>query len=278
LLRRLTTLTLIVTILVLPSLVFAASHKVAVGAAQAKTDRIVSIPLEITNESDLMAADIPLRYSDGVTLKEVDFANTRVEHFDLKIANINEETNTVIIGLLTQLSPTMVPDLEAGEGPIAHLIFEINDPSVTEVTLEAVEIEEPNHKLMFIYHTVGADGKPNGQREAYPTFTSASFSLDDADNSGLPATFALAQNYPNPFNPTTEISFSLPTNSYVELDIFNVLGQKVRSLVNQDMTAGDHVVQWDGRNSGGATVSSGVYFYRIAAGDFTDTKKMMMLK
>lgn len=277
-LRRFTTLTLIVAILVLPSLVFAASHKVAVGAAQVKSDRIVTIPLEITNESNLMAADIPLRFSEGVTLKSVDFENTRVEHFDLKVSNINNETNVVIIGLLTQMSPTMVPDLESGEGPIAHLVFQIDDPSVSEVTLEAVEIEEPNHKLMFIYHTVGSDGKPNGQREAFPSFTSASFSVDGDDNSGLPMTFAMAQNYPNPFNPTTEISFSLPTNQYVELDIFNVLGQKVRSLVNQDMAAGEHTVMWDGRNSGGATVSSGVYFYRIAAGDFTDTKKMMMLK
>lgn len=275
-LRRITTLTLIVSILVLPSLVFAASHKVAIGAAQAKSDQIVTIPLEITNESNFMAADIPLRFSEGVTLKDVDFANTRVEHFDLKVAKIDNENNTVIIGLVSQMSPTAVPDLESGEGPIANLVFQIDDQSVSDVTIEAVEIEEPSHKLMFIYHTVGSAGQPDGQREAFPTFSSATFSLDESN--GLPATFGLAQNYPNPFNPTTEISFSLPANQYVELDIFNVLGQKVRSLVNQDMTAGEHTVMWDGRNTGGATVSSGVYFYRIAAGDFTDTKKMMMLK
>ena len=276
-LKKTSLLTLLVALLVLPSLVFAGSHKLAVGAAQAKADNLVSIPLEISNEANLMAADIPLRFSEGVTLKEVNFTNTRVENWDLKVSNINNETNTVIIGLLTQMSPAMVPDLAAGEGPVANLVFQIDDPNITEVTLESVELQEPSHELMFIYHTVSADGVPTGQREERAELTTASFSLGNG-GAELPGSFQLAQNYPNPFNPSTEISFSLPSNSHVELDIYNVLGQKVKSLVSGELTAGEHTVMWDGQNASGATVSSGVYFYRIAAGDFTDTKKMMMLK
>ena len=83
----------------------------------------------------------------------------------------------------------------------------------------------------------------------------------------------LLGNFPNPFNPTTEISFSLPWASHVKLEIFNVMGQKVATLVDGRREAGEHVVQWDG-----SAVASGVYLYRLQTGDFVDTKKMILLK
>ncbi|MFQ5498996.1 MAG: T9SS type A sorting domain-containing protein [Candidatus Zixiibacteriota bacterium] len=94
----------------------------------------------------------------------------------------------------------------------------------------------------------------------------------------LPTTFALDQNYPNPFNPTTQINFDVPARSHVTLDVFNVLGQRVISLVNEDLAASSYTVDWDGRSEGGEAVASGVYFYRMEAGDFVQTKKMMLLK
>jgi len=96
--------------------------------------------------------------------------------------------------------------------------------------------------------------------------------------SNLPTEFSLSQNYPNPFNPTTEIKFALPTNSHVKLDIFNVMGQKVKSLVNGDMEAGYRSIIWNGTDETGANVASGTYFYVLKAGDKTFTKKMTMLK
>ena len=89
----------------------------------------------------------------------------------------------------------------------------------------------------------------------------------------IPVTYGLSQNYPNPFNPTTEISFSLPSASHVKLEVFNVMGQKVATLVDGQCEAGEHVVQWDGRDA-----ASGVYFYRLQADDFVGTKKMLLLK
>ena len=89
----------------------------------------------------------------------------------------------------------------------------------------------------------------------------------------IPTEFALSQNYPNPFNPTTSISFSLPEASDVRLEIFNIQGQKVTTLVNKQLEAGNHSINWDGRDA-----ASGVYFYRIDAGSFTETKKMLLLK
>ncbi len=85
-------------------------------------------------------------------------------------------------------------------------------------------------------------------------------------------------NYPNPFNPSTTIAFTLPNASDVEVAVYNVLGQQVRSLVDQHMTAGEHSVVWDGRADNGSQLSSGVYFYRITADNVDVTKKMMMLK
>jgi len=94
----------------------------------------------------------------------------------------------------------------------------------------------------------------------------------------LPKEFSLYQNYPNPFNPATEISFDLPKACDVELEIYNIAGQKVISLISQPMEAGRHVVQWDSRDDNGSRVSSGIYLYRLKAGDFSDTKKMILLK
>jgi len=94
----------------------------------------------------------------------------------------------------------------------------------------------------------------------------------------LPTTFALAQNYPNPFNPETRIDYALPEASTVRLEVFNLLGQKVRALLDQPEQAGNHSVVWNGRDDAGRVVSSGVYLYRLTAMDFVETKKMMLLK
>ncbi len=92
------------------------------------------------------------------------------------------------------------------------------------------------------------------------------------------ASFALNQNSPNPFNPTTRIRFTLPQSDHVLLAIYDVTGRKVRTLVNEEKQANHYEVEWDGRDANGRTVSSGVYFYKIRAGKFTGTKKMLMLK
>ena len=102
--------------------------------------------------------------------------------------------------------------------------------------------------------------------------------VKEIPNAGIPVTFALEQNYPNPFNPSTTINFALPKDAGVSLKVYDVLGREVRTLVNDKVNAGYHEVVWDGRNAFGAQVASGMYIYRITAGDFTSSKKMMMLK
>jgi len=94
----------------------------------------------------------------------------------------------------------------------------------------------------------------------------------------LPTQFALQQNFPNPFNPTTTIRYDLPEKSDVELSVYNLLGQKIRTLVQTQQNAGFHSVEWNGRNEQGRKVASGVYIYHISAAQFVETKKMILLQ
>lgn len=91
--------------------------------------------------------------------------------------------------------------------------------------------------------------------------------------------YKLDQNYPNPFNPTTTIKFYLPINKQISLTVYNALGQKIKTLVNNELlTAGEHVVQWDGTNNAGQKVASGMYIYELKYGNFKIQKRMTLLK
>ena len=94
----------------------------------------------------------------------------------------------------------------------------------------------------------------------------------------FPQGLELFQNYPNPFNPQTTIRYNLPQGSQVRLTIYNIAGQKVKTLVEEHQTAGHNAVRWNGTDDNGSEVTSGIYFYRIQAGEFTQTKKMVILK
>ncbi|UCE17298.1 MAG: T9SS type A sorting domain-containing protein [Gemmatimonadota bacterium] len=96
--------------------------------------------------------------------------------------------------------------------------------------------------------------------------------------SAPPTRYSLAQNYPNPFNPETTIQFAIPISSHVSLTIFNITGERVKGLIEGEWAPGYHSIRWDGTDEYGKTVSSGVYFYRIKAGDFTASKKMLLAK
>ena len=128
--KRLQLTLVIMFVLLAPTLIFAGSNKFVAAKAEVTTDNMVVVPLEISNSVDLAALDIPLKFSDGVTLKEVIFEGTRVDYFDFKVANINNENKTVVIGLLPQFTPNHKPELAAGEGVIARLVFEVNDQSI----------------------------------------------------------------------------------------------------------------------------------------------------
>ena len=94
----------------------------------------------------------------------------------------------------------------------------------------------------------------------------------------LPLEFTLKQNYPNPFNPTTIIGFQLPEASDVQLVVYNILGQKIKTIVDQKLEAGIYSAVWDGTNDNGQPVSSGVYYYQLNSGKTSMTRKMLLMK
>jgi len=97
-------------------------------------------------------------------------------------------------------------------------------------------------------------------------------------NKTVPLTFELQQNYPNPFNPITTIEYSIDKNYHVQLNIYNLLGQRIRILVDEMQTAGFHSIQWNGRDNQGVSLASGLYIYQLKTEKKTLQRKLMLLK
>ena len=117
-----------------------------------------------------------------------------------------------------------------------------------------------------------------GERLTVTTENSGYITDVDDNRPGMPDAFRLHPNYPNPFNPTTTISYDLPENTRVVLRIYDTRGQEVRSLVDEFQESGYRNVRWDGKDDRGICVSSGLYMYKISAGDFTSSRKCLLMK
>ena len=127
---------------------------------------------------------------------------------------------------------------------------------------------------LYAVNDIGVSWIPSKIIYATPTAAAGKPALE----LDIPDTFSVAQNYPNPFNPETIITYELPQSEHVKLVIYNVLGQEIRTLVNDLKPPGRYVVVWDSRDELGHPVSSGIYLYRMVAGDFVQIKKMLILK
>jgi flagellar hook assembly protein FlgD len=114
------------------------------------------------------------------------------------------------------------------------------------------------------------------QAEQWPATATVTSAGDPSTT--VPTTFAISQNYPNPFNPTTMIDYAVREQSFVGIKVYNLLGQEVKDLVSEEMDAGVYSVAWDGRDNFGKEVPSGMYMYKMNAGSFSQTRKMMLLK
>jgi hypothetical protein len=117
----------------------------------------------------------------------------------------------------------------------------------------------PSNNMTGVYNVIPYDGRDT--------------TVGVEKSPGIPSEFSLSQNYPNPFNPSTSIEFAIPTQSMVELEVYNLLGERVALLISKEMPAGFYKTSFSG-----STLPSGIYFYRIQAGSFVQTKKLMLLK
>ncbi|MDP8231466.1 MAG: T9SS type A sorting domain-containing protein, partial [Candidatus Zophobacter franzmannii] len=134
-----------------------------------------------------------------------------------------------------------------------------------------------NQQAMIVW----SDGRSSGKTEIIGLYAQAmncpEVANDDQDNPGVQG-FKVAQNYPNPFNPTTTIEFNIPKSQNVEVTVFNILGQKVKTVAKDHFDAGINKIVWNGINENGKSVASGIYFYRVEAGKSSVTKKMVLMK
>ena len=139
----------------------------------------------------------------------------------------------------------------------------------TVYTDEAIDLgQEYFYRLAALDHA--------GNKSEYTQAMSVTLAIDPS--SLIPDVFAMHQNYPNPFNPVTQIRYDLPEDSYVSITIYDIMGRNIKSLVNTDQTAGYRSIRWNATNDLGEPVSAGMYIYMIQAGEFRQTRKMVLLK
>jgi len=249
-------LLIIFAVLLIASPLWAAGNTVKTASNDANDDHVA---LTISNDQPLGGMALALKFAEvgsDVTLTRVDFSGTRIDYIQLKDAIIDNEKKTVLIYAI----PLQENHIEAGEGMVAKLIFSGNR--------EGVNLEPTTIAKQEGISLVSTDAKE------------ISFDTDFSKVTGriLPTSYSVAQNYPNPFNASTVIRYSLPEQARVKIEIYNILGQKVKTLVDEVQTAGYKTVEWNGTNAQNRTVASGVYFYKINTGKYSEVKQMTMLK
>jgi hypothetical protein len=206
----------------------------------------VILPVVLENGSNIVSLSFTLEY-DAKILKALNASTTELTENWQIAHNIKE-------GQVKMALAGMKPI--ATSGAMVNLEFEVLQ----------TELGEPSSPLNISEITINEGNiAVNIQSAKFTTGTP------------LPKEYALSQNYPNPFNAQTVIKYQLPKADRVVLKIYNTLGQDVRTLVDEEKKAGYHSINWDGKNKEGVNVSSGIYIYRIQAGDFMKVRKMLFV-
>jgi hypothetical protein len=233
-------------------------------------------------------------YHLGLLSNEVPFSNLSVgvgDSYDTTIVSAYHEFSVVNSGNnLTQdftlfkanstISGRVTVESNSPAGPV-QVYGSSTDSANVQTTTDANGYFTLHVSDQIYNYTIFLGNTPVGyvfpNPVAHPGDTNVNINLTLTDvklvDSGIPKTFALSQNYPNPFNPSTKIQYEIPKASFVHLTVYNVIGQQVAELVNHEQSPGKYSVTFDGAN-----VTSGIYFYRIEAGSFVQTNKMILLK
>jgi hypothetical protein len=170
---------------------------------------------------------------------------------------------------LDQVNYQLVYALDWGDSSSYNYSELIQD---TSIVMELADNMEYQWKVLAIDN----DGFIVGSNNDTPNSLVVGILSIEGEN--IPSTFTLHQNYPNPFNPITTVRYELPEDSFTNVTVYDMLGNVVNSLVNTNQSSGYKSIQWNATNDQGEPVSAGVYLYMIHAGDFVDTKKMVLLK
>lgn len=229
------------------------------------TDTICVNPGTAIIDNDSIA--VPLNIAQSLTISEIDLS-VRILHTyigDLEVELHSPQGTTVRVhnrtGAAADSISTNYDAITAPDGPGVMSDFNGEDA-------------QGNWYLSVVD---GGNGDVGTVEEVCLIITYGLTATDVADGS-VPRKFELHPNRPNPFNPTTTISFDVPKTTHVRLGVYNTSGRLIKTVVNETMIAGSRHVLWDGRNESGQTVSSGLYFYKIEADGFTETRKMTLIR
>jgi hypothetical protein len=188
----------------------------------------------------------------------------------------------VIAGEIVIQYQTTGTDISFNETATSEkILIPRKNPETGELAVAFGYLEQTGQKQLLFntqYHTTNNSNLTLSYIFYSNDNTVISQGTKDIELTAVPDEFSLHQNYPNPFNPTTTILYDLPEAAMVYLVIYDVLGRQVRTLVNQDLTAGYHKAVWDATDDLGRPLSGGLYIYRIQAGGFSKTMKMVQLK
>jgi hypothetical protein len=166
---------------------------------------------------------------------------------------------------------------------IAIIAYSWYGIDVVDITDIQNPVSAAEHDTPFIAYDVAVNSDYIFVADCFSLLCFFPPNVSDIDNHegnipGLPSGIELYPNFPNPFNPSTQIRFSIPRVTDVTLEIFNVLGQRVTTLVDKRLPAGEHTVEWDGCDADGKRVASGIYLYRLTAGEYSTSKQMVLSK
>lgn len=243
----------------------------------------VDVRLRVSKPVGTMTMPFKLVDSDNLDYIEIDSVVWSSWYLDNKWAageGFEDVTINSVDKLVSILAIWFVGFLPPGDDTLLTIYFTTSPfwDSEETVTIDTTRVPPENQGLVFFDTTTWPD--PDTIPVAFEQGSLGPTWIREVDSEGaeLPQEFTLGQNYPNPFNASTLIRFALPEDGHVKIDVFNVLGRRVTTLVDQHLTAGYKETRWDGRDSRGAAVGSGIYFYRICTERFTEVRKMVLLK
>jgi len=233
---------------------------------------LTALPIEVASGTTLHMGYSQLAGSGSVDIKEGAIVGTALpggveEVFEEVAAEVTleDESGYLFNGTEGQITSEMMPTL------VGDLV--IDNPEGVTLTQETT-INGVLRLLEGVFdNTIPFELGPNGSiSEEGGSLLHPYTSVDEFEND-IPETFFVDQNYPNPFNPTTTIRFGVPTTTFVTVNVFNMLGQHMVTLFEDDVTGGTYEIPFDA-----STLSSGVYLYRIQAGEVVTTKRLMLIK
>jgi len=225
------------------------------------------------NEESIREIDLSLYYtSDDLLYDHVEFDGTR----GLSATSV-VEANAGMRQVHINLEYGDASPLTAGSGPLAKVVFDVS--AAAPAGLAVIDSISYLGVTPMKFHQTASAGELSFAPYFKKGFVHIKLTTDIEDDnpSALPTDYALYQNTPNPFNPTTEISFDLPKSSHVKLDVLNILGQRVLTLIDKTLPAGKHTVTFDTKRDA-SELATGVYFYKLDTEDYTQSRKMLLLK